>query len=196
MAAVCVPPQSSVEKSSTLHDANFVAVLFAEKRHGLVFVDGDIDGHVFDDFDAIVAQDFAVGEVFDVLQFFVGQRGEVREVEAQVRGMNREPACLTCVPSTSRRAACSRCVPVWLRLCWRGARRRRRHRRVADRDVLLEDGLVRADALHGQNAAATSAMRGVVVGRGEPADVADLSAGVGVEGRVVEHNFALFAGLR
>ncbi len=55
------------------NDANFVAVLFAEERHRLVFVDGDIDGHVFDDFDAIVAQHFAVGEVFDVLQFFVAE---------------------------------------------------------------------------------------------------------------------------
>ena len=30
-------------------------------------------------------------------------------------GDTSEPACFTCVPSTWRSAACSRCVPVWLR---------------------------------------------------------------------------------
>ncbi len=54
-------------------DAHAVAVLLAEERHRLVFVDGDIDRHVFDDFDAIVAQDFAVGKVFDVLQLLVAE---------------------------------------------------------------------------------------------------------------------------
>ena len=58
-------------------DAHAVAVLLAEKRHRLVLVDGDVDGHVLDDLDAIVAQDFLVGEVFDVLQLLVVERGEV-----------------------------------------------------------------------------------------------------------------------
>ncbi len=31
-------------------------------------------------------------------------------------GSTSEPACFTCLPSTSRSAACSRCVPVWLRM--------------------------------------------------------------------------------
>ena len=51
--------------------ADAIAVLFAEERHGFVLVDGNINWHIFDDFDAIVAQDFAIGEVFDVLQLFV-----------------------------------------------------------------------------------------------------------------------------
>ena len=75
-------------------DAHAVAVLLAEERHRLVLVDGDVDGHVLDDLDAIVAQDFLVGEVFDVLQLLVVERGEVREVEAQVAGIDQRARLL------------------------------------------------------------------------------------------------------
>ena len=67
-----------------LDDADFVSVLFAEQRHGFVFVDGHVDRDVFDDFDFFVAQNFFVDQVFDVLQFFVLHSGEVGEVEAQM----------------------------------------------------------------------------------------------------------------
>ncbi len=77
-----------------LDDAHAIAILLAEQRHGLVLVDGDVDGHVFDDLDAIVAQHFFVGEVFDVLQLFVVDAGEVREVEAQVAGIDQRARLL------------------------------------------------------------------------------------------------------
>src|SRR5512142_1291158 len=53
---------------------------------------------------------------------------------------------------------------------------------------------MRADALHGRVAAAyfgDDVVAGLVV---KPAGVADLSAGVGVEGRVVEYDFAFLSG--
>ena len=53
-----------------------------------------IDGHVFDHFDAIVAQHLAVGQVFDVLQLLVADRGKVREVEAQVAGIDQRARLL------------------------------------------------------------------------------------------------------
>ena len=93
VARVCVPPQSSVEKSPILIDAHLVAIFFAEQRHGLVFVDRDIDRHVFNDFDLLVAQHFLVDHVFDVLQLFVRDRGEVREVKAQMVGRHQR-SCL------------------------------------------------------------------------------------------------------
>ena len=65
---------------------------------------------------------------------------------------------------------------------------------VADSEVLLEDGLVGADALHGKNAAGDFGDGGVAVRRGEPAGVADLAAGVAVEAGVVEDDFDLIAG--
>ena len=67
-----------------LEHAHLFAVLFAEERHGVVLVDGNVDGNVFDGFHAAVAEDLAVGDVLDLLQLFVGDRGEVREVEAQI----------------------------------------------------------------------------------------------------------------
>ena len=75
-------------------DAHAVAVLLAEERHRLVLVDGDVDGHVLDDLDAIVAQHLLVGEVFDVLQLLVVDAGEVREVEAQVAGIDQRARLL------------------------------------------------------------------------------------------------------
>src|SRR3954466_9901557 len=60
-----------------LDDADLVAVLLAEERHGFVFVDGYVDGHVFDHFDAVVLQDFTIGEIFDVLEFFIFDAGKV-----------------------------------------------------------------------------------------------------------------------
>ena len=75
-------------------DPHAIAVLFAEERHRLVLVDGDVDGHVLDDLDAIVAQHFLVGEVFDVLQLLVVDAGKVREVEAQVAGIDQRARLL------------------------------------------------------------------------------------------------------
>ena len=77
-----------------LDHANFVAILLAEQRHGLVFVDGDIDRDILDDFDLLVAQNFFVDQVFDVLQFFVRDGGEVREVKAQMIGRHQRSRLL------------------------------------------------------------------------------------------------------
>ena len=71
------------EAVGQLHHAHLVAILFAEEGHGVVLVDGDVDGNVFEGFDLGVGEDFAVDDVFDFLQFFVGDLGEVGEVEAQ-----------------------------------------------------------------------------------------------------------------
>ena len=79
---------------SDFDDADAVAVFFSEQGHGFVFVDGDIDGNVFDDFDLLVAQDFFVDQVFDVLQFFVGNAGEVREIKAQMVGRDQRSRLL------------------------------------------------------------------------------------------------------
>ena len=66
-----------------LDDAHLVAVLLAEERHGVVLVDGDVDGHVFEGDDGGVREHFLINEVLDVLQFLVGDGGEVGEVEAE-----------------------------------------------------------------------------------------------------------------
>ncbi len=66
---------------------------------------------------------------------------------------------------------------------------------VADVDRLLGDDTMRTHALHGIGRAFDLGDERVVIVAVEPADIADLSAGVGVEGRVVEDNLAALAGL-
>ena len=66
---------------------------------------------------------------------------------------------------------------------------------VADVDGLLGDDAMRAHALHGIGRAFDLGDEGVVIVGVEPADIADLSAGVGVEGRVIKDDLAALAGL-
>ena len=66
---------------------------------------------------------------------------------------------------------------------------------VADVDGLLGQDAMRAHALHGIGRAFDFGDEGVVVVGVEPADIANLSAGVGVERRVVEDDLAALAGL-
>ena len=61
---------------------------------------------------------------------------------------------------------------------------------------LLGDDAMRAHALHRIGDALDFGDDGVVVVGVEPADVADLSAGIGVEGGVIEHDLAALAGLQ
>src|SRR5882724_5806160 len=66
---------------------------------------------------------------------------------------------------------------------------------LSDADRLLGDDLVRAHTLDRGVAAGYFRDDGVVIVGVEPPAVADLSAGYGVEGRVVEDDLALLAGL-
>ena len=67
-----------------LHYANALAVLLAEQCHRFELVHGDIDGNVFERLDAGVFQNLAIHQVFDILQLFIGNGCEVREVKAQM----------------------------------------------------------------------------------------------------------------
>src|SRR5207237_4351047 len=68
-------------------NAYLVTVFLAEQGHGFVFVDGNINRDVFDNLNFFVSQDFLVDDVFDILQFLVSNRCEMREVESQmIRG--------------------------------------------------------------------------------------------------------------
>ena len=186
-----------------LDDADLVAVLFAEQRHGVVFVDGHVDGHVFDDFDLFVAQDFFVDEVFDVLQFFVRDRGEVGEVEAQMIRRDQRSRLLDVLAENFAQAGVQQV-------------RRGVIAHGGQADVGVDHGvdfvadprvplrscgggiscdLMRAHALNRVVAAFHVGDDGVVIVAVEPSPVADLSAGFGVERRVVKNDFAVFAGL-
>ena len=161
----------------------------------MVLVDGDVDGHVFEGFDAGVGEHFAVDDVFDLLQLFVGDLGEVGEVEAQAVGIDERAGLLDVRAEDLAqrgveqvRAGVVAADGVAALAVDDGVDV------IADGEGLLEDGLVRADALHGQDAAGDFGDGGVAVGRGEPAGVADLAAGVAVEAGVVEDDFDLVAG--
>src|ERR1700721_455431 len=79
---------------ANLDDADLVAIFFPEQGHGFGFVDGDINGHVLDDFDPLVAENFLVDDVFDVFELFVGHAGEGRKNKAQMVGRNQRSRLL------------------------------------------------------------------------------------------------------
>ena len=66
------------------NDAHLVAILFAEQRHGVILVDGHVDGNIFDGLDFAVAQHFFIDDVFDVLQLFVCDGSEVGKIKTQM----------------------------------------------------------------------------------------------------------------
>ena len=67
---------------------------------------------------------------------------------------------------------------------------------VADVNRLLGDNAMRAHALHRIGRAFDLGHEGVVIFAVEPAHVADLPAGIGVERRLIEHDVAALAGLQ
>ncbi len=131
-----------------------------------------------------------------LLQFFVGNLGEVRKVEAQAVRVHRRAGLLDMRSENLAQGSVQqvRAGVVALDVVAPRAVDDGVHV-IADCKVLLKDGFVRADALHRQHAAGNLGDGGVAVGRGEPAGVADLAAGVAVEAGVVENDFNLIAGL-
>ncbi len=161
----------------------------------MVLVDGDFDGHVFEGFDLGVGEDFAVDDVFDFLQFFVGDLGKVGEVEAETIRMNRGAGLLDVGAEDLAQGGVEQVRAGVVALDGVAARAIDYGVDViADSEVLLEDGFVGADSLDGKNAAGDLGDGGVAVGGGEPAGVADLAAGVAIEAGVIEDDFDLIAG--
>ncbi len=135
-------------------------------------------------------------EVFDVLLLFVGQRAEVREVEAQAVIVHQRSSLLhvraehlaqRCMQQVSAGVIAARGVAI----CGidHGVDL------IADSDRLADDGAVREHSLHRLESAGHFRDDAVVVGGIEPAGVADLTAGVGVEAGLVEHDFHLLVGM-
>ena len=60
-----------------LHHAHTLAILLAKERYGFELVNRNIDRHILKRLYARVLQHLAVHQVFDVLQFLLGNRGEV-----------------------------------------------------------------------------------------------------------------------
>jgi hypothetical protein len=99
-------------KISDLDDADPVAVFLAEQRHRVILVDGHVNRDIFDNLYFFVAQNFFVDDVFDVLQLFFFDAGEVREIEAQMVGRDQRPGLLDVFAEDLAQPAWRRCVAV------------------------------------------------------------------------------------
>ena len=66
---------------------------------------------------------------------------------------------------------------------------------VSDGHRLAQDRLVGGDSLDGLGASADVGDNRVVIVRVKPADITDLSAGIGVEGGVIEDDLDVFSGI-
>jgi len=191
---------------SDFDDADPVAVFLSEQRHRLVFVNGDVDGDVFDHFDLFVAQDFFVDQVFDVLQFFIRDAGEVREIKTQMIGRDQRPRLLDVLAQNFAQASLQQVrggvvahggladVGVDDGIDFVADTKGAPPFRVFWGGWGLYDDLMRAHALNRGVAAFHFGDKGVVIVAVQPSAVADLATGLGVERGVVENDFALLAG--
>ena len=114
VAAVCVPPQSSVEKPSESLTTRTLSPYFSPNSAMAWYSFTATSMGTSSSVSTLgVGQHFAVDDGLDLFEFLIGHLREVGKIEAQPRrDRPSEPACFTCVPRTWRSAACSRCVPV------------------------------------------------------------------------------------
>ena len=161
----------------------------------MVLVHGHVDGHIDNGLHGGVAEHLAVDDGLDLFELFVGDLREVREVEAQASGIVQRAGLLDVRAQDlaergvqQMRAGVVALDGVAAHAVDDGVDV------VAEGKILLEDGFVRAHALHGQDAAGDFGDGEVAVGRGEAAGVADLSAGVAIEAGLVEHHIDGIAG--
>ena len=180
-----------------LHHPHLVAVLFAEEGHGVVLADGHVDGHVFQSFDLGVAQHFAVHDGLNFLKFLIGHLGKVGKVEAQPRRVHGRAGLLHVRAQNLTQSRVQQVGSgviaadgVAAGLIDHGIDAIPNHQR------LLEQSLVGAHALHRQHAARDLGHGRIAVGRGKPAGIARLPAGVAVEAGLVENHVDLVASLR
>ncbi len=192
VAATCVPPQSSVEKSAILRTRTFSPYFSPKSAMAWYSLTATSMGTSSMVSTRLLQQNLAVGDVLDLLQLFVGDRGEVREVEAQIVGRDQRAGLLDV---GSEHLAQRGVEQVGRRVM---AARGRAQLGVDDGDELFADGdglagddLVRANALHRRVYAFDFGDDHGVVGGVEPAFVANLAAALGVEGSVVEDQLGL-----
>src|SRR5262245_27134811 len=106
-------------------------------------------------------------------------------------GATSEPFWSACGPSTARSAACSRCVPEWLRTVAPRLAIDAQLRGIARTHAALCD----APAVHDEFAgrALRIAHLDASARRRDLAAVADLAAALGVEGRLLDHHLHFVA---
>jgi len=117
MTKADVPGRADVRAAAQLQaesrhadDADLVAVLFAKQRHracrNRLLRRPHLRRH------RRVAADLLVDDALETIDLVARHLLNVLEVDRRRSGATSDPACLTCVPSTSRSAACRRCVAV------------------------------------------------------------------------------------
>src|ERR1700687_5356929 len=195
-------------KIANLDHAHLVAILLAKQRHRVILVDRHVNRNVLDDLTPLVAQTFFVDDVFNVLQLFVSNTGEVGEIKAQMIGSNQRPRLLDMF---AKNFAQSRLQKVRSRVIAHGG--------LANRGIdngihFLPNAegappfrvfcggwgfhinLMRPHALHRVVASSHFSDDGIVIVGVEPSAIANLAAGFGVKGRVIKDDLAGLAGLK
>ena len=109
--ATCVPPQNSFEKSP-METTRTVSPYFSPKRAlAPVFLASSmfITCVTTSRFSAIFS--FTIASTLSSSSLVIAEK--CVKSKRSLSGVTREPACSTCVPSTTRSASCKRCVALW-----------------------------------------------------------------------------------
>ena len=182
-------------KIANPHHAHFVAILFSEQRHGVILVNGLFDWYIRNGLDDLIAQHFFIDDVFHVLQFFVFDRSEVREIKAQMVRRNQRSRLFHMLAEHLAQPGMKQMrSSVVAHGGFSSVGIHHRIHSVADADRLFRDDLMRPHALNRRIASSYFCDDGIVVVRVEPSLIAKLAARVGVERSEVEDDLAGFSG--
>src|SRR5208282_3141264 len=183
-------------KVSNPDHAHLVAIFLAKQRHGVILVDGHVYRYILDNLDSFVAQNFFVDDVFNILQFFVFDPSEVREIKAQMIRSDQRTGLLHMLAQHFSQTRVEQMRSRVIAHC--GLARFRVDDGIdfiAGVEWGFHDNLMRAHSLYRVIASSHFGNDSVVVVGVKPSAIANLPTGFGVEGSVIENDLAGVAGL-
>ncbi len=197
LAPVCVPPQSSVEKSPIFTTRTFSPYFSPKSAMAWYSFTATSMGTSSRVSTLVLARTWRLISSSTSGKLFVGNAGEVGKIKAQMFRIDPRAGLLHVLAQNLAQGGMQQ-----MRAGMVAANRRTGfciHHGidiVAQLDGLAQVDLVRADALHRLHATQNIGDDGVVVVGIEPAGIPHLAAGVGIKRGVVEHDLDALTGVR
>ncbi len=80
------------------HHAHLVAILLPEQRHRVILIHRHVNRHVDDRLHFLIPQQLLIDQVFNILQLFIRDRGEMRKIKPQMPRRHQRSRLLHMLP--------------------------------------------------------------------------------------------------